>query len=91
MCGLLVKLENMDSDGIVTVRREDNKSHTGGQEYWCSIARYYGWKACEQCDDTDGSVDCAHHTEQDMLVSAGEFLSAHVGDETDDPGWWDER
>lgn len=86
---LYVTLESMDHTGNVTIRREDGKSHTVGQEGWCSVARYYGWQACKECDTTDGSVDCPHHTTFDMLVSSGRFLESHVGDETDDPGWWD--
>ena len=89
MCGMMVKLESMDHAGNVTIRRDDGKSYTVGEEGWCSVARYYGWKACTECDETDGSVDCAHHTTSEMLVSAGDHIADHVGDETDDPGWWD--
>ena len=88
---MYVKIQNFDKTGTVTVQRCDGKYHTVNMEGWCSVARYYGWKSCEECDTTDGSVDCLHFSAEEMLVSAGKFLSEHVGEETDDPGWWDEE
>ena len=89
MCAKVVKITGMDRAGNVTVVRDDGKSHTVGAEGWCSIARYYGWKACSRCDETDGSVPCAHRNVPAMLLSAGEFIAANVGESTDDPGWWE--
>lgn len=89
---LMVTILGMDAYGYVTVQREDGKSATVREDCYCSIARYYGWNPCEHeecCDITDGSVDCAHHTTDDMVMNAGEFLANHVGDSCDDPGWWD--
>jgi hypothetical protein len=85
----MVKLESVDCNGIATVKRDDGMLLHVIEDGYCSVARYFGWVACEKCDTTDGSVDCEHHTAQDMTASAGEFLENNVGAETDDPGWWD--
>jgi len=59
------------------------------QEY-CSVARYFiGWKACSQCDETDGSVACEHRSVGEMLREAEELCWAKcIGIKIQDPGWF---
>jgi hypothetical protein len=51
------------------------------------VASTFGWSPCS-CGATDGTVDCEHWTAHDMIVDAYEFLLAHEGDTTDDPGYF---
>jgi hypothetical protein len=54
---------------------------------WARLARTFGWTPCP-CGQTDGTVDCAHRKALDMIAEAYEFLTEHVGDEVDDPGYF---
>lgn len=87
---LMVKL-SLDKRGIATLTREDGKTITGIDRLhqFPGIARYFGWKACEKCDETDGSVSCAHHSVRDMEFNAFKHLWNRNGEECDDPGWWE--
>jgi hypothetical protein len=51
------------------------------------LASTFGWSPCS-CGATDGTVDCAHQTASEMIAEARDFLSAHVGDTADDPGYF---
>jgi hypothetical protein len=51
------------------------------------LASTFGWSPCA-CGDTDGTVDCDHRTAAEMIADAHDFLMAHVGDATDDPGYF---
>ena len=51
------------------------------------VASNFGWTACP-CGGTDGTVDCSHRSADEMIASAREFLRAHSGDTTDDPGYF---
>ncbi len=65
--------------------------HVYGLDEFCSVARYFGWRPCENdecCEQTDGSIACSHHSVYDMQVSAEKHLENCVGQETDDPGWF---
>ena len=50
-------------------------------------ASTFGWQACE-CGATDGTVDCAHRTASAMIAESQSFLDEHIGDQTDDPGYF---
>lgn len=51
------------------------------------LASTFGWSAC-RCGATDGTVDCRHKTAEEMIADARDFLTAHVGDIADDPGYF---
>ena len=51
------------------------------------VASTFGWSACS-CGLTDGTVDCDHRTAGEMIADAHDFLRAHAGDKTDDPGYF---
>ena len=51
------------------------------------LASTFGWSACF-CGATDGTVDCEHRTADEMIGDARDFLRAHSGDATDDPGYF---
>jgi len=51
------------------------------------LASTFGWSPCS-CGATDGTIDCDHKTADEMIAEAGDFLRAHVGDVTDDPGYF---
>jgi hypothetical protein len=52
-----------------------------------ALASTFGSSPC-RCGATDGTVDCAHRTAAEMIADARSFLSAHVGDTADDPGYF---
>ena len=47
----------------------------------------FGWQACD-CGFTDGTVDCEHRTASDMITEAYDYLMEHIGDTTEDPGYF---
>ena len=51
------------------------------------LASTFGWSPCS-CGATDGTIDCDHKTADEMIADARDFLTAHVGDTTDDPGYF---
>jgi hypothetical protein len=51
------------------------------------LASIFGWSPCS-CGATDGTIDCDHRTAGEMIADAREFLRAHAGDTTDDPGYF---
>jgi hypothetical protein len=51
------------------------------------LASMFGWCPCP-CGATDGTIDCDHKTVSEMIVSARDYLTAHVGDTADDPGYF---
>ena len=51
------------------------------------LASTFGWSPCS-CGATDGTVDCAHKTADEMIAAARDFLTAHVSDTADDPGYF---
>ena len=51
------------------------------------VAGHMGWVPCK-CGETDGTIDCKHHTAHDMINSEQEFLDDHIGDEFEDPGYF---
>jgi hypothetical protein len=46
-----------------------------------------GFVPCE-CGETDGTVDCAHHTATEMISAAYDFLCEHDGETFTDPGYF---
>lgn len=51
------------------------------------LASVFGWSPCH-CGTTDGTIDCEHRSVQEMISEAHNFLRAHAGDKTDDPGYF---
>ena len=51
------------------------------------LATIFGWSPCS-CGSTDGTVDCDHRSACEMIADARDFLRAHAGDTTDDPGYF---
>lgn len=52
------------------------------------VASNFGFVACE-CGETDGTVDCPHHTARDMISRAYTYLCEHEGKTIEDPGYLD--
>jgi hypothetical protein len=52
------------------------------------LASNLGYVPCSY-GDTDGTVDCAHHTASEMIDAARDFLDAHLGVPFDDPGYFE--
>jgi hypothetical protein len=52
-----------------------------------NLASTFGWSPCS-CGATDGTIDCDHRTAGEMIAEAGDFLRAHTGDTSDDPGYF---
>jgi hypothetical protein len=53
------------------------------------VASSFGWEACQLCGRTDGTVNCEHRTASEMISEAGDYLTEHVGDEIEDPGYFE--
>ena len=54
------------------------------------IANSFGWTPCI-CGATDGTVACAHKQASEMIAEAQAFLDDHIGEGTEDPGYFGER
>lgn len=88
-----------NSDGDMVIVHSDGQELPIPQgeetEYACSIARYLGWQPCTQCDHTDGSIDCKHHTAIEMTMDALDHVILAMGDNGgktewfDNPGWFE--
>ncbi len=55
-----------------------------------ALASSFGWIAC-RCGQTDGTVDCRHRRARDMIAAARKFLTDHLGESADDPGYFTEE
>jgi len=51
------------------------------------VASSFGYVPCA-CDETDGTVDCAHKTASEMIVAAARYLDDHTGESVEDPGYF---
>jgi hypothetical protein len=51
------------------------------------VASTFGWSPCP-CGLTDGTVDCPHNTANVLIGQSRDFLQDHLGDTTDDPGYF---
>jgi hypothetical protein len=69
---------------------ENNSRNVLVQTDWDfpGLASSFGWRPC-RCGKTDGTVDCSHKTASQMIAEATSWLDAHVGDITEDPGYFD--
>lgn len=45
------------------------------------VASAMGWKPCDKCEATDGTVDCEHKTKSQMISEAYDFIKEHAGEE----------
>ena len=53
------------------------------------VASTFGWVPCSKCRETDGTIDCKHRTASAMIAEAREYLDDHIGEEVEDPGYFD--
>lgn len=53
-----------------------------------AVASLFGWSPCEECRETDGTIDCRHKTASTMISEAAEFLDDHIGESVEDPGYF---
>jgi len=74
--------------GTFLLRAEDGRDVLVQTDWdFPGVASTFGWSACP-CGATDGTVDCEHRMAGDMIADAYNFLRAHTGDATDDPGYF---
>lgn len=59
-------------------------------DYPC-LASHMGKIPCEECSETDGTVDCKHKTASQMIGEARDFLDDHIGEVFEDPGYFDKE
>ena len=52
------------------------------------VAGSFGYIPCTECDETDGTIDCEHHTASEMIQAAQEWLDDNIGEVVDDPGYF---
>jgi hypothetical protein len=55
-----------------------------------ALASRLGFVCCD-CGDTDGTVDCAHHTAGEMMTAAYDYLMDHLGEPFDGSEYYPER
>jgi hypothetical protein len=79
----------LDSDSGTFVLCADDGRELVIQTDWDypGVASTFGWSPCP-CDQTDGTVDCDHRSASEMIAEAYDFLTEHVGDEVEDPGYF---
>ena len=74
--------------GIFLIRAEDGREVLVQTDWDLpAVASSFGWAPCP-CGHTDGTVDCAHRSADEMIAEAREFLDEHVGVTADDPGYF---
>jgi hypothetical protein len=74
--------------GTFLVRAEDGRDILVQADFdFPGLASTFGWSPCS-CGATDGTVDCDHQTTSEMIANARRFLTDHVGDTADDPGYF---
>lgn len=44
---------------------------------WPNIAKYLGYQPCDQCDKTDGTVDCEHYNADNMIAGAWDYMEPY--------------
>jgi hypothetical protein len=52
-----------------------------------ALASNLGWVPCN-CGATDGTIDCAHRTAEEMIQEAEAFINEHLGEPFEDPGYF---
>ena len=48
---------------------------------WPGVAMAEGWQPCDQCRETDGTVDCQHRTASEMIQDARDWIDDHEGED----------
>lgn len=53
------------------------------------VASSFGWSHGH--GETDGTIECpvCHKSASEMITEAAEYLDDHIGDEIDDPGYFE--
>lgn len=71
-CGFLIVPDGADPyNDSVTVLVQFDWDFPG-------VASSMGFVSCEKCSDTDGTVDCPHHTASEMISAAYDFIRDHA-------------
>ncbi len=89
----MIRLENSDHGMLLLVNVEkptENMLIQTDRDY-PGIASNFGWVPCPFCRSTDGTVDCRHRTASAMIHSARNFLDTHIGQEVENPGYFEDR
>ena len=66
--------------GLYDVEGNDCVQFVQSDWDWAGLASTLGWKPCEECGFTDGTVDCEHRAVSEMLSSAYDWLAEHDGE-----------
>ena len=76
--------------GLWLIRAEDGRAILAQVDWdFPGLAQDFGFVPCTHCQETDGTVDCAHRTVGETVADAGEFLNENVGIWVEDPGYFD--
>ena len=84
-CFILCRI---DEQGNWNARDEANTILIQTDWDFPSIASCLGFTPCEECGETDGTIDCSHHTAGEMIEAAQEWLDEHLEEEFEDPGYF---
>lgn len=87
----MIRLEKGDFGFTYLIVDEDSGRDILVQSdyYYPSIARDFGWS--HEHGETDGTIDCpvCGKSVHEMINEAQEYLDEHIGDTTEDPGYFD--
>lgn len=72
-CGFLIVRDGDDPYGGETVLVQSDWDFPG-------VASHMGFVPCADCDQTDGTVNCAHRTASDMISAAYKYAREHAGE-----------
>lgn len=76
-------------DGHWNTRDDENTVLIQSDWEFPAVASAFGFIPCE-CGRTDGTVDCPHKTATQMISEAADWLDDHLGEVTEDPGYFGE-
>lgn len=86
-----ITLEAGDFGWDFILRSSDGRTLLIQTDYdYPGTAISFGWVPCK-CGMTDGTINCGHKYASEMIVNAGNFLRKHIGDEVEDPGYFNEE
>ena len=76
--------------GLWLIKAEDGRDILAQLDLdFPGLAQNFGYVPCTQCGETDGTIDCAHRTVEEMIADAGEFLNEGMDLWIEDPGYFE--
>jgi hypothetical protein len=87
---IICRLPNIDNGSWEYDKRDEANTVLIQMDWdFPSIASDFGFVPCDMCHETDGTVDCEHHTATEMITAAAEYLDDCEGQFITDPGYFE--